>query len=101
MLCEGLFPHPWGCALWKAAALVFIGVTLLDKRIDMRLGSLGPKSMAAALVSVCTVVCLFGLLFGSDVLIHFPLVAVILVLGWELFRSARKEVSETNGLARS
>ena len=95
---RGPIPAPMEGALWKAAALVFIGVTLLDKRIDMRLGSLGPRSMATALVSVCTVVCLFGLLFGSDVLMHFPLVAVILVLGWELFRSAHKESAKQTAL---
>jgi hypothetical protein len=99
-IVRGPIPDPFTAALWRGAALVFVGTTLFDLRSEKRVGAIGPKGVALCLGILATVVGLFGLLTSDSALGHPMAIATLLALGTALFTSADREPKEPDGQER-
>ena len=88
---RGAVPAPLLSALWRAAAVVFVGVTLFDRRASNRVGSLGAKAIATDLGLFALAIFVLGLVLNSSTLTAPLALAASMVLGYRLLQSAHAE----------
>ncbi|MFT6363259.1 MAG: tetratricopeptide (TPR) repeat protein [Planctomycetota bacterium] len=86
---SGPIPTGLGGAFWKAAAILFVALTLSGRQPGLAVTPTTPKSMAVSLALIGLITAIFGLLLPASVLAHPISFVICLVYGYDLLRTAK------------
>ena len=89
-------PIPTGMAgvFWKAAAVLFVAMTLGGRQPGAAVTPTTPKSMAVSLALMAAITATFGLLLPASVLAHPISIVICLVYGYDLLRTAKTDTAD-------
>ena len=86
-------PVPTGLSghFWRAAAILFVAMTLGGRQPGIAVTPSTPKSMAVSLGLIGVTTAIFGLLLPASVLAHPISIVIALVYGYDLLRTAKPD----------
>ena len=94
-------PIPTGLrgVFWKAAAVLFVAMTLRGRQPGVAVTPTTPKSMAASLALLAAITAIFGLLLPASVLAHPISIVICLICGYDLLRTAKTVTADQDDSA--